>query len=228
VSRPVKSRHGRAFAVAAAMLAGLVASACGVPIGAAPTPLSKSELPAILTQSPTTTTTTPANSHGKVVYIYFLENRQLESEPAEVAPPVTLAELLKALDNGPTLKQIGVGITTALQTTSDLKAMGVTTRGVAEVQLDQDFFELQESEAILELGQIVFTATYNLPNVKSVQFFQPNGLPYIAANGGGSSVSGPVGTRDYCNLLPSVASTKCAAPPKSNHPGTSEAPAKGT
>ncbi|HKH88378.1 MAG TPA: GerMN domain-containing protein, partial [Acidimicrobiales bacterium] len=108
----------------------------------------------------------------------------------------TLQELLDTLEAGPSIAQYGKGISTALQGSSNLVGIRVV-RGVAEVGLDTAYYQLSEPQAVLELGQIVYTAS-DLPSVKSVLFYT-NGTPVDVEAAGGNTVSGPVTSADYCH-----------------------------
>jgi hypothetical protein len=181
-------------ALALVCLIGLATSACGVPIGSSPQALPQSELPRALTEPPGKPG--PVATTGVRVPVYFLVNSHLFAQPAFVPKHPSLQELLTALEAGPTIAQYGKGITTALQGTSNLVAIRVL-RGIAEVGLDQAYYQLSEPQAVLELGQIVYTVS-DLPSVKSVQFFT-NGAAVDVETEYGNTVSGPVTSADYCH-----------------------------
>lgn len=173
---------------------GVVTSACGVPIGSSPQALPQSELPQALMQH--APKPVPPATNGVQVPIYFLFDSHLLQQEAFVHGPPTLQELLDTLEVGPSIGQYGKGISTALQGTSNLIAIGVV-RGVAEVGLDQAYYQLSEPQAVLELGQIVYTVS-DLASVKSVLFYF-DGEPIDVETESGNTVSGAVTSADYCH-----------------------------
>lgn len=190
----MQRRLRRLVAVGVACCATLVTTACGVPIGSGPQALPQSELPKALTEVPEPHP--PAATSGVHVPVYFLLNSHLFAQETFVHKPPTLQELLNTLEAGPSITQYGKGITTALQGSSNLVGIRVV-HGVAEVGLDVAYYQLSEPQAVLELGQIVYTVG-DLPSVKSVLFFT-NGAPVEVETEHGNAVSGPVTSADYCH-----------------------------
>jgi spore germination protein GerM len=192
------------MALAAALgVTALLASACGIPYSATPQALGV-PLPAQLTNP---TVATPAKSSGAapskgvpVSFYYIKGPLSLLTPlfpPQEVAAPVTLSAVLRILETGPPSADQGAGATTAFPPGSDIRALP-TVRRVAHIELDQQYETAGLQEAVLELGQIVYTVlgTPSL-GLKAVQFYF-DGSPIQVVNGNGGLVSGTVNEATYC------------------------------
>jgi hypothetical protein len=177
----------------------LVASACGLPYDASPRALPGA-LPQALT-SPLVTvppTTLPPRGHYSVVDLHFVQNTKLYSFPKPVPEPLSIAEVLLTLENGPPL--LDVAVTNALALGSDLEALGPVVKGVVHIDANSPFYDVESTQAELEFGQVVYTLidTKDL-RVKAVRFYF-QGSAAAVVNGRGQVVTGTVTEADYCSL----------------------------
>jgi spore germination protein GerM len=153
----------------------------------------------------------PATAKAFPAYFYYIQNGTLLQFIQNILRPFTVTEVLKTLEGGPSLTnaapQQGGPVTTDLPVGSDLRAIGPqngVVHGVARVGLDTAFYELGTPQAILELGQIVYSLTTSLGKslgVRSVQFYAPDGSAAPALIASGQVVTGTVDDADYCAEL---------------------------
>jgi hypothetical protein len=186
--------------VAAALCVGcLVASACGLPYDASPRALPGA-LPQALT-SPLVTvppTTLPPRGHYAVVDLHFVQNTKLYSFPTPVPEPLSIAEVLLTLEDGPPFSD--PALSNAVAPGSNLLALGPVVKGVVRVVADSPFYDVESTQAELEFGQVVYTLvdTKDL-RVSAVQFYF-QGSAAAVVNGRGQVVTGTVTEADYCSL----------------------------
>ena len=170
--------RARRSVVAMVACAALSLSACGVPVDAQPTALSRHGVPFNLLgpSVPVPTSTTAASPVEVPVKIFLLGPAgHLESVARDV--PVSapdLVNVLTALVAGPTDAEAAAGLQTSVpaQTT----VLGATiSGGIATVNLGIAFGQLVGPPQIQAVGQVVFTAAA-LPGVTGVTF-QLDGQP---------------------------------------------------
>jgi len=154
------------------VLAALALSACGVPIDAQPTALSRHGVPFnLLGPSAPATTSTTAPSPVEVPVKIFLMGPAGHVVPVARDVPVSAPDLvtvLTALVAGPTDAEAAAGVQTSIpaQTT----VLGATIGGgVATVNLRSTFGQLVGPPQIQAVAQVVFTAAA-LPGVTGVTF----------------------------------------------------------
>lgn len=186
----------------------LLGGACGLPYDSSPAALPGG-LPGALTNPVATvpTTTLPKSGHAFPAYFYYIQSGTLLQFTQDILRPFTIHEVLNTLEGGPSLTDAspkgGGPVTTDLPVGSDLRAIGPqngVVNDVAHVRLDAVFYELGTPQAILELGQIVYSLTASL-RVRSVQFYSPDGSAAPAVIAGGQVVTGAVNEADYCSEL---------------------------
>ncbi len=132
------------------------------------------------TQLVTTTTgleTTTTLVQTEQVSLYFVASGQLTPVLRPLASPVTLAQIVAALQLGPPTDDSGAGLRTIVPSDADIR---VTTdgTGVARVNLPEGFFELVpvNNDQRLVIAQLVLTITQR-PGVGQVIFNQAVPLP---------------------------------------------------
>jgi hypothetical protein len=192
----------------------LVASACGLPYDATPRALSE-PLPSQLTRSSLVppTTAPPLEGHGALVGFYYIQNSVLKDFPQTIPRPLTLAEVLVTLGGGPSIQDEGAnggGVSSDIPPTgSNLRALAIV-KGIARIGLDQADLGLGTPQAVLELGQVVYTVVGTRAlGVRAVQFYF-NGSPVAVVNGNGQTVTGTVNETSYCVEV----AGGCPLPPK--------------
>jgi len=128
----------------------------------------------------TTTGLEPATTLGvqtEQVRLYFVASGQLTPALRPLASPVTLAQIVAALQLGPPDDDSGAGLRTIVPNDVEIR---VTTdgTGVASVVLPEDFFELVPvpNDQRLVIAQLVLTITQR-PGVGQVIFNQAVPLP---------------------------------------------------
>jgi spore germination protein GerM len=187
----------RVVPILAVLALTMVLSSCSVATQDTATPL-----PPSLGLSPTTTPTTlPASQASKQLKVYFLRGGLLYPVLEYYATdPLTAA--LEALEIGPTATQADKSITTALLTNAQIRSAGVVTKkGVASIEVDQEFTTLPGESLEEAFAQVVFTVTGLPIGASSVQFFYA-GSPLDALIPPGQLVKGAVTRMDYCAFAP--------------------------
>ena len=106
-----------------------------------------------------TTTTTP-QPQTEDVRLYFVASGQLTYVLQPLASPVTLGQVIAALQSGPPAGDLGAGLRTVLPNFAEIR---VTTdgSGIATVTLPDDFFDLVPglNDQRLVIAQLVLTLT---------------------------------------------------------------------
>ncbi len=196
-----------------------LATACGAPSSGGFTVIEDNNIPDVLTETtttmPTTTTTTttielasttaPTEQPSTTIVatepvtLYFIAGSQLVPVSQLLARPVTIAQTMKVLEQGPV--GAGVGLRTALSLGLESRPSNAM-RGVVKVDLDPAFFaKMDLRDQRLAIGQIVLTLTEQR-GVGAVMFTQ-NGQPIevFLDNGATSTVGQNLAHDDYVSLL---------------------------
>lgn len=202
--------------VAVGLLVAL-ATACGAPSSGGFTVIEDNNIPDVLTETtttmPATTTTTielasttaPTEQPSTTIVatepvtLYFIAGSQLVPVSQLLARPVTIAQTMKVLEQGPV--GAGVGLRTALSLGLESRPSNAM-RGVVKVDLDPAFFaKMDLRDQRLAIGQIVLTLTEQR-GVGAVMFTQ-NGQPIevFLDNGATSTVGQNLAHDDYVSLL---------------------------
>jgi hypothetical protein len=201
-------RHWAVFGCLMVALAGV--AGCGLPVDATPQPIPSDEIPPALGATPTSTT--PATTHhGEIpVPVYFIapDGTQLVRETQYVLPKLTPQKVLTALSQGPTSTEFDQDIQSALPPNAQLLSGGVTN-GVLEVYLDTTYESLPLDQAPLYFAQIVWTATYALPGVKSLVFYYNNATVAPLLGNGSIAPAYLVDACDYQQLAPPKTASSC-------------------
>ncbi len=94
------------------------------------------------------------------VTLYFVATGKLTPVQQDLASPVTLQQIISALQKGPPDSDVGIGLTTIVPDVPDLIRV-TTANGVANVTLPIDFFELVPVaiDQRLVIAQLVLTLT---------------------------------------------------------------------
>ena len=217
--------------VAVGLLVAL-ATACGAPSSGGFTVIEDNNIPDVLTETtttmPATTTTTielasttaPTEQPSTTIVatepvtLYFIAGSQLVPVSQLLARPVTIAQTMKVLEQGPV--GAGVGLRTALSLGLESRPSNAM-RGVVKVDLDPAFFaKMDLRDQRLAIGQIVLTLTEQR-GVGAVMFTQ-NGQPIevFLDNGATSTVGQNLAHDDYVSLLnsppPTTTTTTTIAP----------------
>ena len=202
--------------VAVGLLVAL-ATACGAPSSGGFTVIEDNNIPDVLTETTTTmpattttmielpSTTAPTEQPSTTIVatepvtLYFIAGSQLVPVSQLLARPVTIAQTMKVLEQGPV--GAGVGLRTALSLGLESRPSNAM-RGVVKVDLDPAFFaKMDLRDQRLAIGQIVLTLTEQR-GVGAVMFTQ-NGQPIevFLDNGATSTVGQNLAHDDYVSLL---------------------------
>ncbi|MHB1986709.1 MAG: GerMN domain-containing protein [Acidimicrobiales bacterium] len=181
----------------------VLSTACGIPLSGGPHNLPRSALPQALLQRQVP----PAAGHNsnvkvETVFVYLIADVSGDLVPAarSVPRPVTVQEVINALEVGPLSQDYRVGDESAINTNSHLVAAGPVENGTATVQLDHYFRQLQGEAPVQELAQIVWSLTESVPGVQRVRFIGTDG-PLAVETDTGAFVNRPVSKKDYQNLV---------------------------
>jgi spore germination protein GerM len=205
-----------------ALAGALALGACGLPTDRRYAPVASDDVPADLSATTTTTTTSPTTTTtiapaptttvppsttttapNEPVTLYFILNHKLVPVQRDLPKPLSLDAVLGALSQG----ALGhdrpgyVGLRSSLPSSAirGVKMSG----GVATVDLDPTFFEQVTSatEQINAFGQVVLTLT-DRPGVGQVKFTTA-GAPQaiVRANGEALPADTPISRDDYASLI---------------------------
>lgn len=133
------------------------------------------------TQLATTTTagleTTTTAVQTEQVRLYFVASGQLTYVQQPLASPVILQQIIAALQQGPPVGDVGIGLRTIVPADADIRV--ITVDGVARVTLPDGFFVSVTglSDQLFVIAQLVLTLT-NSRGVGQVVFNQAVPLPF--------------------------------------------------
>jgi spore germination protein GerM len=213
----VKRRARRKFQWLLLLLAGALASSCGVPTGGAPAKIPSAQVPygLLSPQAPTTTTTVSPSAYSVPVTVYFVASTRqvLIAAGRSVAPPATLTSVIDALLGGPTALESDRNITTAIANGTRLLS-AVVSGGVTTLDFNRTFGQISGTQQVQAVAQIVYTVTSQLGPDVGVQF-DITGAPTAVPIGSGAQVSGPVHLLEYLKLAPAGTPGSAAASPGS-------------
>lgn len=170
-------RWRRRLAVAAVVLAGVVLTACGVPVGGSPATIARKNVPYGLLDktapsTPSTTLPTPYT-----VTIYFVgPTGHLVPEERDVPVPyhldsnAGLVAIMQSLIEGPTASEAQAGLQGAIPAQTKVLAGTAITGSVATLNLSADFGQLSGQTQIQAVAQVAFTLIGALPELTGVSF----------------------------------------------------------
>lgn len=96
-------------------------------------------------------------SRGEAIIIYLIQGTQLVARPRVAPNPTTPAGILSILANGPTARELELGIRTAVgETVVDFEAAILESRMIT-VDISENFSELPGDEQTLLIAQIVLS-----------------------------------------------------------------------
>jgi spore germination protein GerM len=175
-------------------------AACGVATDDEPRDLAAERVPFDLLAPQTTTTTTTTTPIVTVpVLVYLLANDRLVLASRELPAPVTVADVMRSLLEGPTDEEAALGRRTAITTEVRLRSVTVES-GVATIDLSEEFAAIGNPQQIEAIAQLVFTAT-SVAGVGAVRF-AIEGEPRDVPAGDGTLTPAPVGQADYSAFAP--------------------------
>lgn len=198
----------RAVVVLALGLGTLALAGCGVPLSATAQPLSPNNVPFNLigpngsstsTSTPAPSDGTPHGPHGEVYFVTGGASPVLKGTLRFSQVPITPRIALKLLEEGPTTAEIKAGLSTKLPGGTDLHVEVDQRSGIANVQLDAPFIDLDGQDLYIPLAQIVFTLM-RFSAIKGVNFTL-FGSPYNYTPEGTTSNT-YVTTQTYISLNP--------------------------
>jgi len=162
-------RCGRATsgAWAAALLAMVVLSSCGLSQDARPRPISDRAITDLVSPAPGATSPVP-NGAGIEASLYFVRSDRLEQVAVPVNGGLTADRVLALLLNGPPRDATPADLTTSIPPGT---ALGRTELkdGTLRIDLGGDIKSIGGSAAKTAYAQLVFTAL-DLPGVRRVRF----------------------------------------------------------
>jgi spore germination protein GerM len=195
--RPGGLRRGALLSLVA--MGAVALSACGVPIGGAPTVIANSQVnPSALGPPPTTP------QQGTPTYIYLVAQSGTPTPVIRLVPPqlcTNYEELLSRLAAGPDPDEEDDGVYSAIPAGTEV--LSVTphnvgtkpTSGPITVDFSDSFGDVGGSEQVLAVEQIVHTIA--VLNAQAQVLFEIEGQPIEVPVGTGAQVPRAVSTADY-------------------------------
>jgi hypothetical protein len=200
----------RIIVVAIALVLSL--GACGVPVQNTAQPIPADVIPTPLplpTPSPTNGTLDPdPEPTSAAVRVWFVREDGLVGVDTSVGVPVTAAEVVQALAQGPSPEEIVEGLRTvsrdplsgqSLVTVVSEPEVDVIGRVVVTVSLSSAFAALPPTEQVLLLGQVVLSLTGI--DIDAVTFVDDIGSPVAVPLPDGRLLDIPATARDYSGLI---------------------------
>lgn len=135
---------------------------------------------------------------GVDVLVYLVREGELVPVERSLPADADLMDLLGLLAQGADEAERGDGLSSPTPETGAFRGVEVV-RGVAEVELGEDFVELAGEEQVLAIGQAVLTLT-GRPGVGRVSFTFDGGA-VEAPRGDGSVTSDPLARDDFSDLV---------------------------
>lgn len=189
---------------AAALVALVLAGACGVPEEEEAVVVRDQDVPFDLLAPSTTTTSTTSTTVPEVPVDRIVEVCLVQSDGGVVPIERTLArrrtldEVMEALRRGPTADESRFGLSTGLPAPEALGAVSLSG-GTAAVALGEAFVQAPAPTQVVAIAQVVCTLT-GQPGVGRVQFTY-QGQPVQVPLPDGSLAGGSVSRDDYASLL---------------------------
>jgi hypothetical protein len=190
----------------------LTLGACGVPVQNAAQPIPADVIPTPLplpTPTPTNGSLDPEPEPTSTsVRVWFVREDGLVGVDTSVAIPVTAAEVVQALAQGPSPEDIVEGLRTvsrdplsgqSLVTVVSEPEIDVVGRVVVTVSLSSAFAALPPTEQVLLLGQVVLSLTGI--DIDAVTFVDDIGSPVAVPLPDGRLLDIPATARDYSGLI---------------------------
>ena len=182
---------------AAALLALIVLSSCGIPVEDSARPISADDIPVTI-PSPAPVRTAPADPTPASVELFFVQGSRLAPVRREAPIPLSAERTIAEIARGPTPAERGQGFRTALPT--ELRLAGTVAAAVPLIEVTESFTRVEGEEHILALAQLVFTLT-GLPGVDGVSFGLA-GRPVEVPTGDGVLKRGPLRRPDFQAVAP--------------------------
>ena len=183
---------------AAALLALILLSSCGIPVEDSARPISGDDIPATI-PSPAPAPTSPLGDQRPAsVELFFVHGSRLAPVRRDVPIPLSLERAIAEIARGPTPVERNQGFRTALP--KDLRLAGTVAAGVPLIEVTDSFAQVEGEEQILALAQLVFTLT-GLPGVDGVSFGLA-GRPVEVPTGDGVLKRGPLRRPDFQAVAP--------------------------
>ena len=183
---------------AAALLALVVLSSCGIPVEDRARPISPDDIPSSI-PAPAPATTAPAGDPTPAsVELFFVQGSRLGAVRREAPVALSAERTIAEIARGPTAAERGQGFRTALP--RDLRLAGTVAAAVPLIEVSESFARVEGEEQILALAQLVFTLT-GLPGVEGVSFALA-GRPVEVPTGDGVLKRGPLRRADFQAVAP--------------------------
>ncbi len=177
----------------------IAVAGCGVHPSDKATVQADENVPFALLDSTTTTSVTTVPPDAITARICLIANDgTIRPLPRTMAVGYELTDLAKALAQGPSTDEHGLGWTTSLPGT-ELLDFVTAGAGVASVGLTEPFTAMSTDDQLKAVAQLVCTLTAQ-PGIGQVQFTIAKS-PVAVPRGDGSATSDPVSRNDYDNLI---------------------------
>jgi spore germination protein GerM len=193
----MRRTHSRSAGWALALLA-LLLAACGIPVDGQPHDITDRRSPTSLASSASSVV---QSAKAKVFFVAAAtsgrpDRLQTTLRPAEVSLPSVMKELLA----GP-IGDEAKTVLTAIPLDTQLLSATQSAEGVAEIDLNDTFFNAKGEQLVRALAQVVYTASA-LPSVSQVRILV-NGKAPEWPRADGSRITRGLKVEDFAELSPS-------------------------
>ena len=196
----------------AGLLVAALLTSCGIPVDSQPHDITDRRTPSSVASA--VSFTVAQNAKVKVFFIATTttgrpDRLQTIMRPAEVSLSSAIKELLR----GPTADEAKT-VLTAIPLETQLTSATQSAEGVAEINLNDTFFNAKGDQLVRAVAQLVYTASA-IPSVKQVRILV-NGTPreWPRADGSRVIVSKALSVADFAELSPSRQPDYVAIPSK--------------
>ena len=194
----------RTRALVVLVVAALVAGGCALPSDDSPDLLAVDNVPTqLLEPAPSSTTSTTLPLRTLPVNLFFFDaDDLLRAEQRQIRTPTTPSDVLRELFEGTTEE----GKSSAIP--PDVEVVGTSldeATGILTVALNDAVFDIESTELVRAIAQIVYTAT-QLATVRSVRFEIDGAIQPVPVDEGGSQTR-PVTKDDFPSFDPNRVAT---------------------
>jgi spore germination protein GerM len=185
-------------------------AACGIPVDSQPHDITDRRSPTSVASA--VSSSVAQNVRAKVFFVAaetagLPDRLQTTLRPAEI----NLSSVMKELLKGPTVDEVK-SVLTAIPLETQLKSATQSADGVAEINLNDTFFNAKGDQLVRAVAQLVYTASA-VPSVTQVRILV-DGTPREWPRSDGSRVSKALTVADFAELSPSSQPDYVAVPSK--------------
>ncbi len=187
-------------------------AACGIPVDAQPHDITDRRTPSSVASS--VSSTVAQNARAKVFFLAAATTGRPDRLQTTLRPvEITLTSVIKELLKGPTIDE-SKAVVTAIPLETRLTSATQSAEGVAELNLNNTFFNAKGDQLVRAIAQLVYTASA-IPSVTQVRILVDGAeREWPRADGSRVVVGRALTAADFAELSPSSQPDYVAIPSK--------------